>query len=402
MPKRPDDICPRPDFSLLPPGTQPAAPPIHLASVYRCEEPEQARAILAGEQEGYVYSRDGHPNADQLAEKCRQLHGAARAAICSSGMAALSAALLAVVRQGDHLVVSNQLYGQSANLLTSEAARLGIEAAVADTCDLASTAAAFTPRTKLVVVETITNPLLRVCDIRALADLAHAKGAELLVDNTFAGPTVCRPIELGADLVLESLTKFMSGHSDVLLGLLCGRADAFERVPGVIRTWGLTGAPFDCWLALRGLSTLAVRAERACASALQLAKHLATRKLAAVHYPGLPGHPDHEVARRQFSGRPLAGASGCARFGTMVTFTLAEGLEAARRFIAAAKSIPFCPSLGDVSTTLSHPATTSHRRLPATEREKLGIYDGTIRLSVGIESIEAIVRAVEEGLAAVP
>ncbi|MBI1900117.1 MAG: aminotransferase class I/II-fold pyridoxal phosphate-dependent enzyme [Planctomycetia bacterium] len=390
MSDRPDDICPRPDFSPLPQGTQPTSPPIHLASVYRCEEPEQARAILAGEQAGYVYSRDGHPNADQLAAKCRELHGAARAAICGSGMSALSAALLALVRQGDHLVVSNQLYGQSAHLLTNEAARLGIESTVVDTCDLSATVAAFRPRTKLVVVETITNPLLRVCDVRALAELAHSKGAKLLVDNTFAGPTVCRPIELGADLVLESLTKFMSGHSDVLLGLLCGREEAFERVPGVIRAWGLTGGPFDCWLALRGLSTLAVRAERACHNALQLAGHLATRKLAAVHYPGLPSHQDHEVARRQFLGQ----------FGTTVTFTLEGGLEAARRFILAAKDIPFCPSLGDVSTTLSHPASTSHRRLPAAKREKLGIFDGTIRLSVGIESIEAIVRSLDEGLAA--
>src|SRR6185312_9651746 len=201
MKPEPDDICPRPDY-LPPQPTQPAVPPLYAASVYRCETPEQASRLLGGDLPGYVYSRDGHPNADLLAEKCRELHGAERAAICGSGMSALAAVLLSQASQGDHLVVSHQLYGRSIQLLTSEAARFGVSSTLVDTCDLGAVSAAMRKNTKLVVVETITNPLLRVSDLAGLAALAHTGGARLLVDNTFASPAVCRPLEFGADLVL--------------------------------------------------------------------------------------------------------------------------------------------------------------------------------------------------------
>ena len=387
--EKPDDICPRLDFLPAQP-TRPASPPIFAASVYRCDSPEHAEKLLAGEMPGYVYSRDGHPNAELLAEKCRELHGAARAAVCGSGMSALAVAALAQLATGDHLLVSDQLYGRSSQLLTSELGRLGITGTLVDTCDLTATKAAFTPSTRLVVVETITNPLLRVSHLAALAELSHTKGARLLVDNTFASPVLCRPMELGADLVVESLTKIMSGHSDVLLGLLCGRDDCWSRVPLVLSAWGLSSSPFDCWLAARGLGTLALRIERAAANALAAAGFLSTQgNVSLVHYPGLPAHPDHELAQRQLSGR----------FGHVVTFNLTGGRPAAERFIASARRIPFCPSLGDLSTTLSHPASTSHRALSPESREALGISEGTIRLSVGIESAEAVIEALKEGLA---
>lgn len=389
-PEKPEDICPRPD--VVPPQlTQPASPPIYTAAVYRCESPDQAARLLAGEQAGYVYSRDGHPNADMLAEKCRRLHGADRAAVCASGMSALALAVLARLREHDHLVVSSQLYGRSLELLTSEVGRLGITSTMADTCDLDATRAALRPETRLVVVETITNPLLRVSDLASLAELCHAREAALLVDNTFASPAVCRPLELGADLVLESLTKIMSGHSDVLLGLLCGREECWDRIPLVLSAWGLTSSPFDCWVAARGLGTMALRVAKASANALLVANFLAGRaEVEWVSYPGLRQHPDHELALRQFGGT----------FGSMVTFTLGGGRAAAEAFIAAAERIGFFPSLGDLSTTLSHPASTSHRSLSALDRRRQGIGEGTLRLSVGIESSEAIVSAIEEGLAA--
>jgi cystathionine beta-lyase/cystathionine gamma-synthase len=387
----PDDLCPRPD-RLPPLPTEPLVPPIYPSAVYRCDHPQQAFELLAGERFGYVYSRDGHPNADLLAEKCRELHGAARAAIAGTGMGALAAALLALLQQGDQIVVSKQLYGRSLQLFTSEAGRLGVASAVVDTCDLAATAAAFTARTKLLVVETITNPLLRVPDLAALAAIAHHHGAQFLVDNTFAGPVVCRPLEWGADLVMESLTKSINGHSDVNLGLLCGKAELFERVPLVLSAWGLASSPFDCWLAARGLGTLALRAQRSDSNALAAAQFIQRQpQTEAVYYPGLPEHPDHALAQRQFGGR----------FGSMVTFTLRGGTRAAEQFIAAAKSIPFCPSLGDLSTTLSHPESTSHRGLTDEGRAALGIFGGTIRLSVGIESAQAIEAALAEGFAAV-
>jgi cystathionine beta-lyase/cystathionine gamma-synthase len=264
---------------------------------------------------------------------------------------------------------------------------------VVDTCDLSATAAAVTPGTKLLIAETITNPTLRVSDIAALAGIAHRADTKLLIDNTLACPTVCRPLEHGADLVLESLTKIMNGHSDVLLGVLCGRAELWQRIPGVVSAWGLSAPAFDSWLAARGLGTLAVRADRADENARVVAAYLAKKPqvVEAVHYPGLPQHPDYALARRQFG----------ERFGSMVTFTLRGGKAAAQQFITAAKRIAFSPSLGDLSTTLSHPASTSHRKLSPDAQKTLGITGGTIRLSVGIESAAAILETMEQGLAAV-
>ncbi|HEX3868948.1 MAG TPA: aminotransferase class I/II-fold pyridoxal phosphate-dependent enzyme [Pirellulales bacterium] len=384
----PDDICPRPDRSP-PPDTRPLAPPIYPSAVYECVDPAQAERLLSGAELGYVYSRERHPNSVQLADKCRELHGADEAIVCGSGMAAMAVAALALVQQGDHVVVSNQLYGRSLQLFTVEAGRLGIEATVVDTCDLTATAGSMQPNTGLIVAETISNPLLRVADIAALAGIAESRGARLLVDNTFAGPTICRPLALGAHLVHESLTKIMNGHSDVLLGLLCGRADGWQRVHPVATIWGFSPSPFDCWLALRGLGTLALRAQRASANALRVAEYLQGRgDLKAIHYPGLPSHPDHALAARQFSGG----------FGSVVTFTLADGRKGAEAFMRASPDIPFSPSLGDLSTTLSHPESTSHRTISAEARAALGIEGGTIRLSVGIESPEHLLSALDRAL----
>lgn len=383
----PDDICPRP---VRAPGAavHPHAAPIYLSSVYRCDSPAQADELLGG-GDGYVYARDGHPNADMLAAKCRELHRADHAAIAATGMGAMAAALLAHLRSGDHVVVSRQLYGKSLMLLDTEAARLGIASTRVDTCDLDAVRAAINERTRLIVVETITNPILRVSDLAVLATIAHERGALLLVDNTLAGPVVCRPHEFGADLVLESLTKSMNGHSDVVLGLLTGIGDVWQRIPAVLSAWGLASSPFDCWLALRGLSTLAVRAEKACANALEIAEWLAAQpQVETVHYPGLAAHADHALARKQFGDR----------FGSMVTMTLCGGRAAADAFIAAAGGVPFCPSLGELSTTLSHPQSTSHRGLSESERNSLGIFGGTIRLSIGIESAEHIRAALAAGL----
>lgn len=371
--------------------TRPAAPPIYLASVYACDDTDQARDMLAGARPGYVYQRDRHPNADMFGEKCRQLHGAQRAVVTSSGMAALSAALLSQLVQGDHVLVSNQLYGRSSLLLTQELARLGIDSTEVDTTHLTATAAALTARTRLLVVETISNPLLRVADIAALAAIAHDRGAKLLVDNTFATPIFCRPLALGADFVLESVSKMMNGHSDVVLGLLCGWSRDWDRVPLVVSAWGLASSPFDCWLAGRGLATMPLRVARAAENALAAARFLSGRpEVQRVDYPGLPDHPDHELASRQFHG-------GC---GTVVAFHLRGGQSAADAFIAASRRIPFCPSLGEVSTTLSHPASTSHRGLSPEQRAVLGICDGTIRLSLGVESVEHVLESLTEGLSA--
>jgi len=210
-----------------------------------------------------------------------------------------------------------------------------------------------------------------------------------LVDNTFATPVLCRPLDHGADFVLESISKMMNGHSDVMLGLLCGKEVDWERVPLVLSAWGLASSPWDCWLAARGLATMHLRMERAMRNAQLAAEFLAEQaSVERVDYPGLLEHPDHELAQRQLDGA----------FGNMVTFRLRGGRPAADRFISAAKRIPFCPSLGEVVTTLSHPESTSHRGLSAEQRQELGITGGTIRLSVGTESSEFVLEALVDGL----
>jgi cystathionine beta-lyase/cystathionine gamma-synthase len=393
-----DDVCVRPD--VYPPmPTEPQVAPLYTAAVYRCASPGQADAMLAGRESGYVYSRDRHPNGDLLAERIAALHGAERAIVCGSGMGALAAVGLAVLRSGDHVVIGDQMYGRTFGLFETELSRFGVTTTRVDACDAPAVERAIRAETKLVVVETITNPLVRVVDIRGLAEKVHARGAKLLVDNTFASPALCRPLALGADWVMESLTKIMNGHSDVLLGAVCGPAAGWERIPSVVATYGLSAPPFECWLAARGIGTLALRAERASANALAAAKFLAGRsECEAVCYPGLPTHPDHGPAARQFAGG--TGRSSSPLFGSMLAFTLRGGRAAAERFIRGAKQIPFCPSLGDLSTTLSHPESTSHRGLTPEQRAALGISGGTIRLSVGVESPDHVIAALAEGLAA--
>jgi cystathionine beta-lyase/cystathionine gamma-synthase len=307
-------------------------------------------------------------------------------------MAALSLATLTYLAAGDHVVVSDQLYGRSLQLLTRETARHGVRASLVDTCKLEDVQAAVGEQTRLIVVETISNPMLRVADIGGLADIARGAGAQLLVDNTFASPCVCRPLDLGADLVLESLSKMMNGHSDVMLGMLCGQSQDEHRLRDVLSVWGLASSPFDCWLALRGMSTLHLRMDRACATAAHVATLLARRDdVLTVHYPGLACHPDRSLAEKQFAGG----------FGNMVTFSIPGGRGAAERFMKSAGSIEFCPSLGEISTTISHPASTSHRSLTGEQQRELGIEQGTLRLSVGTESTEFVTDAIQQGLDAV-
>ena len=388
---KPDDICPRPDkpVNLT---TQPLAPAIYPTSVWMCNEPAETDRMLGGQADGYVYQRDQHPNADALAEKVRQLHHAECATITSSGMAALSAAALSLLAPGDHVVLSNQLYGKTSLLFGQELGRMGMSCAAVDACDHDATRDAIVDGTKLLVVETIANPCLQVADIAALAEMAHQRGAKLLVDNTFATPVLCRPLDLGADLVMESISKMMNGHSDVMLGALCGCSASWERVPLVTSAWGLASSPFDAWLALRGLTTLHLRMDRACETSAAVASFLAERAgVEQVDYPGLADHPQHELATRQFAGR----------YGSMVTFRLAGGRAAADAFIAASDAIPFCPSLGEASTTLSHPETTSHRAMSPDAREVLGIGSGTIRLSVGLESADFVIESLQQSLSAI-
>jgi cystathionine beta-lyase/cystathionine gamma-synthase len=368
----------------------PLVPPLYQSSVYTLPDLDTLDRIMDGEAPGFIYARDGHPNARHLAAELAALEKAPWGVVCASGMAAVSSILLATVKQGDRVVASNRLYGKTAQLLAQEFSQYGVQTTFVDANDLEQVRAALEKPARMLFVETMSNPLVRVVDLEALGKLARERDCLLVVDNTFATPVLCRPMELGAAAVIESLTKMIGGHSDVTLGFVCGRADLQEAVVPVVSTWGLASNPFDCWLAARGLTTLPLRMRAASENALRLAEWLAQQAgVKRVVYPGLRDHPDHDL-----TGRLLGGC-----YGNMLCFELEGGREGVNRFLRLAPGIPFSPSLGNTTTTLSHPATTSHRHVSPAEKRRQGIGDGLIRLSVGIEDFPQLQREMARGLA---
>jgi cystathionine beta-lyase/cystathionine gamma-synthase len=374
-PERPDPatVCARPAGE--PPATTAAlAASPHLSAVYRVAGLDQIDALHEGREPGFIYARDGHPNAAQLAAKVAALEGADAALVCASGMAAESAVCLAELGQGDQVALAEGVYGRTAALVGHELSRFGIGHAVFDATRPETLRAALTPSTRLAFAETLSNPLVRLADIEGLAEIARGAGVRLVIDHTFA-PLLCRPLALGAEVVTHSATKLIGGHSDLTLGLVAGSREWIARASAVASTFGLTGDPFQSWLALRGVATLALRSARACATALELAGRLARHdRVRTVHYPGLPHHPDHARAARVLKGG----------FGTIVTLNLGGRAEA-DAFIRGLRHVPFAPSLGDVATTLSHPATTSHRGQTTEQWRAQGITPGLVRLSIGLE-----------------
>lgn len=366
----------------------PLVPPLYQSSVYTLRDLDDLDRILNAETPGFIYARDAHPNARQLAAQLADLEAADWALVCGSGMAAISAGLLAVVSGGDHVVASNRLYGRTVQLF-QDLARFGVTTEFVDACDLGQVRSALRHKSRMFFVETLSNPLLRLVDLEELADLAHEAGALLTVDNTFATPVLCQPLALGADLVVESLTKMIGGHSDVTLGLVCGKGDLLQAVNQASSVWGLASNPFDCWLAARGLATLALRMKAASTTAAALADWLADQPgVARVVYPGRNDHPDHELAARLLTGG----------YGNMLAFELEDGRPAVNRFLRAAPGIPFSPSLGHTATTCSHPGTTSHRYVSPAEKKRQGISDGLVRLSVGVEHLDIIKEELVKGL----
>jgi cystathionine beta-lyase/cystathionine gamma-synthase len=344
---------------------------------------------MEGTQPGFIYARDAHPNARHLAEQLAELENANWSVVCGSGMAALTATILSILQQGDRLVASNRLYGRTTQLLNQELSRFGVETTFVDTGDLEQVRSALDRPAKLLLVETMSNPLLRLSDIGALGRLARSRDCLLLVDNTFATPVLARPLDLGADLVMESLTKMIGGHGDVTLGVVCGRGDWLAQITQVVSIWGFASNPFDAWLANRGLATLPLRMRVASANAAALADWLAQqRAVSRVVYPGRPDHPDHELASRLLQGG----------FGNMLCFELQGGREAVNRFLRLAKRVPFSPSLGNTTTTCSHPGSTSHRYVSPAEKRRQGIGDGLVRLSVGVEDLATIQQEMAKGL----
>lgn len=370
--------------------TRPLVDPLYPAAVYVFPDLDVLDRVLEGGEPGFIYARDAHPNARLLAAKLTELEGGKWGLVFSSGMASVSAILLASLQKDDHVLAGNRLYGRTAQLFSQELSRFGVVTEYVDASDLEQVETALEKKPRLLFVETMSNPLLRLVDVKALAELCAGASCRLIVDNTFATPCLTRPLELGADVVMESLTKMIAGHSDVTLGFLAGRdADLMQQVQACSSIWGFAANPFDCWLAERGLATLELRMKAASANAARLADWLAEQDgVRQVHYPGRTDHPDHELAKSLLDGG----------FGNMLCLELEGGRDSVNRFLRRAPGIPFSPSLGHTATTLSHPATTSHRYVSPAERKRQGISDGLIRLSVGAEDYERIHAAMAAGL----
>jgi cystathionine beta-lyase/cystathionine gamma-synthase len=353
-----------------------------LSVVYCLDDLDQVDALYGGTTPGFLYARDGHPNGVELAGKLAQLECGETALVCASGMGAIASAFLALLSQNDHALISAGVYGRTMSLVARQLPRWGISHDVFDPSDPGAARVLIKARTRLIFVETISNPLLRLADLPGLGAVAREAGIPLVVDNTFA-PLICRPISLGANLVAHSATKMIGGHSDLTLGVLVGDRQRIEAATTVASTLGQTGNPFESWLALRGLATLSVRMNRASATAFELARRFESHShVARVYYPLLLSHPDHTLAERV-----LAGGGG-----TIVTIDLASRSNADSFIRRLAQAVPFAPSLGDVQTTLSHPATTSHRGQDPALLSRIGLTPGTVRISVGLEDPDDVWR----------
>ena len=354
--------------------------PIYLSSTYAQEE--------IGKHKGYEYSRVSNPTRDALETNLASLEGGTSAHVFSSGMAAIMA-MITMFRTGDHVICGENVYGGTPRLFNQIVTGYGIEFSYVDTSDPENVRSAIRPTTKLVHIETPTNPIMTLTDIRAVADVCHERGVELAVDNTFMSPYFQRPLELGADIVMHSTTKFLNGHSDGLGGVLVGtKPEHRENFAFVQKCTGGILSPFECWLVLRGVKTLAVRMRQHDATGRRIAQFLAAHpKVLKVHYPGLLSHPQHELAKRQMSG-----------FGALISFETGS-LENANAMLRHVKVCTLGESLGGVETLISHPATMTHAAIGATARAKLGISDGLVRISIGIEDGDDLLADLDQALA---
>lgn len=358
------------------------AAPIHPTSTYAQEE--------IGKHKGYEYARVSNPTRTRLEQNLAALEGGTSAHVFASGMAAVTA-LCSFMKSGDHLICGHNVYGGVPRLFNQVMANYGLEFSYVDTSDLKAVEKAFKKRTKYLWIETPTNPLMVLTDIKAAAKLAHAHGAELVVDNTFLSPYFQQPIKLGADIVMHSTTKFLNGHSDGLGGVMvCTKPEQAEKFAFIQKAAGAIMSPFECWLVLRGVKTLGVRMPVHDRNGRAVAGYLNNhKKVKKVLYPGLPDHPQFALAEKQATG-----------FGSMITFELGS-LSNANKMLRKLKVCTLGESLGGVETLISHPATMTHAALGVEGRKKIGLTDGMVRISVGVEDLDDILADLEQGLAAV-
>lgn len=362
------------------PATGAIMTPVYLTSTYVQEAP--------GKHKGFDYARTVHPTRLALERNLASLEGAAYGLCFSSGMAATST-VIQDLNAGDHVVSCNDLYGGTYRVFTKVFQRFGVTFTFVDSTDEKAVSAAITPKTKLLWLETPTNPLLKITDIKSISELAHKKGVRVVVDNTFATPALQTPLSLGADAVVHSTTKYLGGHSDVVGGaVLTNDQELYNRLKFLQNAVGAVPGPMDCFLVLRGTKTLAIRMERHCENAGKIAQHLSRhKKVARVFYPGLKEHPGRGVAAQQMKG-----------FGGMISFELKGSIEDALKMTARTKIFSLAESLGGVESLIGHPATMTHGSIPREERLKAGLADGLIRLSVGIEDVEDLIEDLDQAI----
>ena len=378
-------------FGLPESVSKPVVTPLSPSVVYASQSPDMLDDQYEGALSGYTYAREGHPNADALAKQIDALEGVKGGLVTGSGMAAVTATLLGILKSGDHLVAGDQLYGRSLRLLKEDLPRLGIGVSFCDPTNAGNICSVLRPNTKMVLLEAVSNPTLRVADIMGISKILKTSAILLAVDNTFTTPLAVKPAQLGVDIIIHSVTKLMAGHSDVTLGYVwAGSVDVSKSISDFCVTSGMTPSPFDCWLAERGLLTFRLRYQKAQDNAILLAEAMSEHpNISKILYPLRQDHPDFETAQN------LLGNQGC----NMVSFELAEKTrEAANRLVENLQEIAFAPTLGDIGTTLSHPASSSHRGLSIEERSLLGISEGFFRVSVGIEDGDTLIDVFSQAL----
>nr|WP_156782839.1 O-succinylhomoserine sulfhydrylase [Acidihalobacter yilgarnensis] len=349
----------------------------------------EAAARFSGEEPGNIYSRFTNPTVRTFQDRLAALEDGEACVATSSGMAAILATCMALLQQGDHVICSRSVFGTTTVLFDRYLRRFGIDVDFVAQTDLEAWQAAIKPNTRLLFVETPSNPLTEIVDIAALAEIAHRGGALLVVDNCFCTPALQRPLALGADIVVHSATKYLDGQGRAVGGAVVGDAERVgKEVFGVLRTAGPTMSPFNAWIFMKGLETLSLRMRAHCAHAQRLAEWLeAQPQVAQVHYPGLASHPQHALAGRQQSG-----------YGGIVSFEVRGGQAAAWRVVDATRMISITANLGDAKTTITHPGTTTHGRLSAEQRAETGVADGLLRVAVGLESVDDIIADLARGL----
>ena len=371
---------------------------LYLTSGYVQPSADAAARRFAGDEEGFTYGRYGNPTVSSFEQRLAALEGAQACISTASGMSAILMMCLGLLKSGDHVVCSQSMFGSTIKLIGSDLAKFGVMSTFVPQTDVAAWKAAITPNTRLLFAETPTNPLTEVCDIRALADVAHESDALLAVDNCFATPALQRPMDLGADIIVHSGTKYLDGQGRVMAGALCASESMVaEKFLPILKSGGMTLAPFNAWVVLKGLETLGIRMQAQSQRALALAQWLQQHPaVAAVHYPGLESHPQHALA--------MAQQSGCGGAVLALEVKASDDGQARQRafhVLDSLQTLSLCTNLGDTKTLLAHPASTSHGRLTPAQRNAAGISQGLIRAAVGLENIGDIQLDLDRGLCSI-